>query len=308
MALLAALVEAVEHAQEKRETTAGPELGVARVARRRKGETMKNGLVCGILAALALAATAVPAQIQPAPYVTIHYDRIDPAKMREFEANSRQWVAVFGGAQAGPEFTWRAYQSGYSYAWVSDMPNYAFLDGNEERQKKADEMLGEGKLEELNAGGAVAVAEHHNEIWKHEPELTYQPAGFSPVGMGAINVAVVDVRPAMGKQYRELVKEAIAALKTIAAPVNFIGYSIPFGDGSYSYVSWAKDRAALHSGPEMAPLLTQAVGAEKAAEMYQRYRDCVADGEERDWLVRADLSYLQPAERVATEAAAAETQ
>ena len=60
------------------------------------------------------------------------------------------------------------------------MPDFAYLDGQEERNKKLSEMLGEGKLDELNAAGAPAVLDHYNEIWKYEPELSYQPDGFSP--------------------------------------------------------------------------------------------------------------------------------
>jgi hypothetical protein len=255
---------------------------------------MRKSLIPLTLAVLVLAATGASAQIEPAPYITIHYDRIDPAHLQAWEGNARDWVTAFSKAGIGVELGWRGYQSGFSYAWVSDMADYAWLDGTEARAKKLDQALGEGKLEELEAAAAPAVVEHYNEIWKYEPELSYQHDGFSSDGMRAINVATVTVKPGMGDEYQELVKEAIAALESIDAPVNWFAYSTPFGAGSYAYVSWGENRAALHSGPEMPELLTKAVGAEKMQEMFDHYVNCVAGEEQRDWGVRPELSYMGP--------------
>ena len=96
----------------------------------------------------------------------------------------------------------------------------------------------------------------------------------------------------MSKEYREVVKEAIAALKTIEADVNFVAYSTPYGAGSYAFVTFGKDRGALHSGPEMGALLDEAVGEEKSKELFKRYLGSVASEEERDWRIRKDVSYM----------------
>lgn len=253
---------------------------------------MRKSLISLTLAVAMLAAVGASAQIEPAPYLIIHQDTIDPAHVQAWEQNAKDWAVAFGGAEVGADMGWRGYSSGFTYAWVGDMSDYAYLDGQEARNKQLAEMLGEGKLEELEAAGAPAVLEHYNEIWKYEPELTYLPEGFDLAGMGAINVATHTVKATMGKEYRELVKEAIAALETIEAPVNWLGYSTPFGAGSYAYVSWAKDRASLHSGPEMGEMLTEALGAEKSAEMFGRWVNCIAAEENRDWRVRVDLSYM----------------
>ena len=257
---------------------------------------MKKSLITMTLAALALMAAVLPAQMEPAPYATIHYDRIDPAQTAAFEENSKEWVEAFSSAKAGEDFYWEAYQSGSTYAWVSDMPNYAYLDQREAREKMLNEKLGEGKLDELEAGGAGAVVEHFTEIWKYQPDMTYLPEGFSPEGLTAVNVTVVDVKASMSKEYREVVKEAIAALKKVEAPINFFGYSTPFGEGSYAFVSWAKDRASLHSGPDVGDLLAEAVGGENSNEMYERYMNCVSNVEERDWRARPDMSYTSHGE------------
>lgn len=253
---------------------------------------MKKILILTTLAALVLPAAGALAQVEPAPYVIIHYDRVDPAQMQAWEKNAKDWAVAFGEAELGAEWAWRAYSSGFEYAWVGDMPDFAYLDGQEARNKQLAEALGGEKLAQLEAEGAPAVREHYNEIWKYEPEMSYQPEGFSPEGMKAINVVTVSVKAAMGKEYRELVKEAIAALETIEAPVNWFAYSTPFGAGSFTYVIWGESRADLHSGPQMGALMTQALGEEKANEMFGRYFTTVAHEEERDWMVRADLAYM----------------
>ena len=73
-----------------------------------KHKTLSVMLVAGLV----LTAGAVVAQVEPAPFITIHYDRIDPAQMAEWETNGKKWVEAFRGAKMGPDFYWRAYQSG----------------------------------------------------------------------------------------------------------------------------------------------------------------------------------------------------
>lgn len=239
-----------------------------------------------------LAAAPASAQIAPAPYITVHYDTVDPAQMQAFEKNNREWVEAFQSAKAGKEYYWRAYQSGFTYAWVADMPNFAYLDEGEAREKAVNEMLGEGTMEKLLAGNAPPIIEHHTEVWKFEPELSYWPEGFDPSKMKAINVTIDSVKPGKGKAFRDLVTEAIAAMKKIEADTNWFAYSIPFGSGSYAIVSWAEDRAALHGGPNMGDLLTEALGAEGSQALYGRWLDSMASTETNDWSVRRDLAYM----------------
>ncbi len=252
---------------------------------------MRRHLIPLTLAALVLAAVGASAQVEPAPYLIIHYDRIDPAHMQAWEQNGKDWVEAYAAAGVGAEMGWRAYVSNFGYAWVSDMPDYAFLDGQQARNEKLEKMLGEGKMEELDDAGAPAIVEHYNEIWKYQPEMSYMPAGFDLAGMRAITVATVSVKSGMGEEYRELVKEVVAAFTKSEASANWFAYSTPFGAGSYAYVIWGKDRGDLHSGPDMGDLLTKAVGEEKSAEMFASYMKCVAGEETRDWMVRADLSF-----------------
>jgi len=265
----------------------------------------KSFIITSLAVAIVLMASVLPAQVDPAPYITIHYDRIDPAQTSGWVENGKAWVKAFQEAKAGEEHYWRGYQSGFTYAWVSDMPNYGYMDDSEARNKALNEKLGEGTMDELEAGGQAAIVEHYNEIWKYQADMSYFPEGFSPAGMKAANVSIDSIKPGKGGDFRELVKEAVAAMKTIEAPVNFFAYSIPFGKGSYGFVSWAEDRAALHGGPDFGELLAEALGPEAAQGLFKRYLASVSATEETDWRARPDLSYVsdEPMEKKAMEEA-----
>jgi len=235
------------------------------------------------------------AQPAASPYITVHYDTIDPAGLMEFEANNKKWVDVFAEAGVGADQGWRAYMSGFTYAWVSDVPDFAFLDGRDAREKALEELVGKEKLEALYKGND-AITSHYTEIWKFEPDLSYMPEGFDPAsGQQAINVEYHHVRPSNGEDYRAAVKDAIAALGKVKADTNFVGYRVAFGQGSFVYVSFGESRGALHSGPQMGELLTKALGEEGSMELQQRWLDVVSGVDERDWSVRGDLAYVPAA-------------
>ena len=253
---------------------------------------MKKHITVLLAVALAFGAMPLLAEVRPAPYVIVHYDTIDPAQSEAWSENNKAWVEVFQKAKAGKDYHWRAYQNGFTFAWVSDMPNFGYLDDSEARDKALNEMLGEGVLDRLEAGTAPAIVGHHSEIWKFEPDLSYWPQDFDASKMTAIKVSIDTVRPGKGETFQELVKEAAAAMRKTNAEVNWFAYSIPFGMGSYVFVSWAADNAALHSAPNMRELLTSSLGAEKAQAMYSSWLKHVTNREETSWSVRKDLAYV----------------
>jgi len=246
-----------------------------------------QGMIAGIalLGALALAPT-VGAQ---APYISVHVDEIEPANSSAYEANSREWVAAFTAAGLGADQGWRGYTSGFTYAWVADMPNFAYMDSIEERFAAAGAAVGKEKMAELMEGGSPRS--HYTEIWKSEPEMSYLPNGEPPSDMAYINVGTHHVKPGMDDEYKAVVKDVVAALTKIKADAAFVGYNIALGRGSYAYVSWGADRGALHSRLPMAAMLAEALGPEGAQELWDRWTRCINGTEERDWAIRPELSF-----------------
>jgi hypothetical protein len=244
-------------------------------------------MIAGIamLGALALA----PAVAAQAPYISVHIDEIEPANSTAYEANGREWVAAFTEAGLGADQGWRGYTSDFTYAWVADMPNYAYMDGERERFAAAAAAVGEEKMAALEAGGSSRS--HYTEVWKFEPEMSYLPEGPPTSGMTYINVGTHHVKPGMDDEYKAVVKDVVAALTKIKADAAFAGYSIALGRGSYAYVSWGADRGALHSGPEMGAMLVEALGPEGSREIWDRWTRCINGTEERDWAIRPELSF-----------------
>ena len=252
-----------------------------------------NKHVSAVLAiALALAALPALAEIRPAPYIIVHYDTIDPAQTQEWNEVQREWAEVFRKAKAGKDHYWRAYQSNFTYVWVSDMQSFGFLDGGEARDKAVSALVGEGVMERLEAGSAPAIREHYTEIWKFEPDLSYWQESLDPSTMNAIRVRIDTVRPGKGETFNKLVGDVVAAMKKINAEVNWFAYSIPFGKGSYAFVSWGANEAALHSGPGTRELLSKALGEEEAQAMFSSWLEHVSSTESQDWSIRKDLAYV----------------
>jgi hypothetical protein len=248
--------------------------------------------VAAVLAiALALAALPALAEIRPAPYIVVHYDTIDPAQTQEWNKVQQEWAEVFRKAKAGKDHYWRAYQSNFTYAWVADMPNFGYLDDGEARNKTANELVGEGVMERLQAGSAPAILEHYTELWKFEPDLSYWQETLDPSKMNAIRVRIDTVRAGKGETFQKLVGDVVAAMKKINAEVNWFAYSIPFGKGSYAFVSWGTNEAALHSGPTTRELLSKALGEEESQAVFSSWLKHVSSTQSRDWLIRNDLAY-----------------
>ncbi len=254
--------------------------------------TKLNLLVALTVMASLLSLSPASAEEEAGPaYLLVHYDTVEPSKAMEFEANGKQWVEAFTSAEMGEEWTWDAYSKpDFTYAWVSVMPDYAYLDGQPEREKMMAEALGEEKVGELMAG-AGAVRSHYSDILKAAPEMSYHPKEPLSSDPRFVRVGVHHVKPAMTRQFKDLVKRVVAAYQKAEAPLGFDAYEVEFGQGSFAFVSEADNAAQFYSQPQTGEILAQAEGAEVSQQLFQEWRDCISAYEISDWAYRPDLSY-----------------
>lgn len=256
---------------------------------------MKRILCCVFVAVFAL--TLIPAvafadqhEEAPTAYSMIHYDDVGPANSPAYEENAKDWVESFTEAGMGAEWEWRTYSGpNFNYVFITDVPNYAYLDGDDERWEAVVEVIGAEKIAELEAPGVSDA--HRHELVKRMPELTYMPEG----GMGEVGFVHLSrhsVKPGMGDQFKELVAEVVAARKQVGSSMAVLGSSVEFGQGSYQFVTIAKDAAAFYSAASTREVLTEAYGAEKAQALFDGWRSCITDYETSDWQFRPDLSYM----------------
>lgn len=225
-----------------------------------------------------------------AKYLMVHVDVVEPSMQAEFEKINKKWVEAFTAAEMGPEWTWYGSNSDFTYVWVSPLEDYAFLDGQDDRNTAMAAALGEEKMAELMKG-AKAIKSHHNEIAKFMPELTYEPAAPASETPGIYRLTSHMVKPAMTEQFETLVKEVVAAFKKVDSPVGFTGYQTQFGTGSYVFTTMADDAQQLSGFPGTGEVLAKALGEERAGEMYQEWRNCITDVETEEFEIRRELSF-----------------
>jgi hypothetical protein len=237
--------------------------------------------------------TAVAGEEEKSPvYLVVHYDEVEPSMSDEYEANGKAWVEAFTEKEMGEEWTWWAYsRPGFTYAYVFTMPDYAYLDAQPEREKMMAEALGEEKMKEL-MGDMGAIRSHHSEILKASPELSYHPEESIVEQGNFVQVDVHNVKPAMNEQFKDAVKRAVAAFEKAGAKLGFDAYEIEFGQGSYSFVTFAESAAQFYSQPNAGAILAEAEGPEFAEKLFAEWRDCIDGFETSDWRYRPDMSYV----------------
>lgn len=248
------------------------------------------------IVAVALILTLVPQSLLadhhegPPPFSVIHYDDVEPAQSDEYEENAKAWAEAFKEAGMGDEYAWRMYAGpNFTYAWVSDMPNFAELDKAEAQQGAVAEALGAEKMAELIAG--VVVRTHYSEITKRDHELTYIPEGG--IGdYGFVRVGKHSVRTGMEERFKAAVKKAMGARRKSGSSMPTLASQVQFGHGSYMMVTLAASASDFYAAPSMGAILTEEYGAQEAQELFTEWRDCITDYETSDWEFRPDLSYM----------------
>jgi hypothetical protein len=229
-------------------------------------------------------------------YSIVHIDVIEPSMQAEFEKNNKKWVEAFTEAGMGPEWSWFASNSGFSYVWISPMESYSFLDGEDARNKAMAEALGEEKMAELMAG-SKAIRSHETLISKYMPELTYEPAVPVSTNPGVYRLSVHSVKPDMTEQFEALVKEVVAAFKKAESGVGFAGYQTQIGKGgSYVFATMADNEEQLNAYPSTGEVLAKALGEERADGLFAEWKNCITDFESEDYQIRPDLSFAPKAD------------
>lgn len=224
-------------------------------------------------------------------YSIVHIDVVKPSMQMEYEKNNKKWVEACTEAGLGPEYSWFGSNAGFTYVWISPMENYAYLDGQDARNMVFADALGEEKMAELMEG-AKAISSHETLISKYMPELSYQPAAPASTNPGVYRLGMHSVKPDKTEQFEALVKEVVAAFEKAESPVGFHGYQTQFGSGpSYVFSTLADNEEQLNGYPSTGKVLAEALGEEKAAELFEEWKSCIDDYKEEDYRIRHDLSF-----------------
>ena len=223
-------------------------------------------------------------------YTMIHWDDVGPGQTAAYEENAKAWVAAFKEAGAGAEWEWRTYAGpNFTYVFLTDVPNYAYLDGDDERWAAMVETIGADKIKALSVPGTSDS--HRHELVKELPDLGYMPEG-GPGELKFVRLGQHTVKPGMNDSFKELAAKVQAARKKVGSSMAIFASEVQFGDSSFHFVTLAEDAAAYYAAPSVGALLTEAYGAEEAGALFDEWRNCITDYETSDWQFRPDLSFM----------------
>ena len=244
-------------------------------------------LLLATLSGLRAAASEAPSGVD-----VVHYDRVEPSRTAEYEVAIRAWAAAFREGALGQKWAWRAYCGPDStYAYRSSLPDFAFLDSENDRRQEMISVLGEERSERLRAR-TVAIRSHHSELLRKRPELGYRPARPQGADPAFLRVGAHRVRPAMTERFEAVLRRMTAALSRSRVALPLEVEEVRFGPGLYRLVVAAASAEELAAQPRLDELLRRSLGEEAARELLAEWRQCVSEYTTANWVFRPDLSYL----------------
>jgi hypothetical protein len=240
-----------------------------------------------VLVSLLLASTVFA---EP-PRRRVHIDHLDPAKVGQFEQARKAWVAWIAAHHVSDPWGGMILQVGGStFLTIRSFTTWAELDA------KPTGTL-DPKVQKLynDRSDDALVPPHHSKIWVREPELDYAanrgPADQSgkmiePAGFGTITYEDIKLDDTYEKAWAEIQKELSAAKYPIARVAFFSQY----GSGKLVSLWLAPTKAAFAAAPTIDQVVTKRLGKAKADALLARWRGAVVAHEDKELVVRADLS------------------
>ena len=231
----------------------------------------------------------VTGELGRAPYLRAHLDRLQPAKLKQFEDGRREWLAALA-VQKGFDPWWGSFFELEGLGFLSLRP----LGSLGELGRKApdtpvtpERTAAVTRYNQQSDEGLLFP--HRSQIWRVESDLTYQPPGgaVALTGPGRGKVVFEGVEPTQSDDYEKAWKEIHLALAKARFPLAHFVFSNLYGDGRV--VSVWLGPAEAHA-PELEAALRLALGAERAGELLRAARAPVATTEEYPLRARPDLS------------------
>jgi hypothetical protein len=242
-----------------------------------------------VIATFGCATTARPAG---PPRMAVHQDTLDPALVTTFVDARIKWVQQLRAVgdsdlrgtyvQIGDHTFWSMYR-------FADWPDLSKHRAEAERRLK-DVSQKDSDDYDRDSDRSL-VFPHKSEIWVEKPELEYgAPKPDALIDANVAELVVENVRPTMSKQYWDAWPPIAKALESVKYPLQRVTYHSFYGTGQI-YSFWiAPSETILKSAPPIGQALAVAVGAMKAGEMLQKWRDCVLATETHPVTVRHDMA------------------
>ncbi|MGQ0816145.1 MAG: hypothetical protein ACT4O1_17080 [Gemmatimonadota bacterium] len=236
-------------------------------------------------------ATLIPlaaiAQDAPAPYTGVTAFDVPVNEVMRFEEAARQIVDAAGKAKLKRQFGWGIWQNANTYAVVGEMQKIGELDDPMMWMRQFENTPGQSVLMQAFGKFTGMHYREENEVLQFMPAWSYMPAGMTqPPSYAWAEVAEYWMVAGSDEQYEQLVKEALAVLRSINYPFMIAGYRTPVGKRRNQFVvlyddpgRYAAAQASLEKNPQW-----QALGV--------RFMGIVSDMQMTVWRFRPELSFM----------------
>lgn len=223
--------------------------------------------------------------------MAVHQDTLEPSLVQTFVDARLKWVAHLKSVgasdlrgaylQIGDHTFWSLYR----FATWKDLGRRAELI--ETRGKNIAKQQGDDYDRDSDRS---LVFPHKSEIWIEEPDLEFgAPSPDALVDSAVAELVIENVQPTKDKQYWDTWPIVAKALAQVKYPLQRVTYHSFYGTGQI-YSFWiAPSEAVLKSTPPLAQALAQALGAQRAGELLQQWRECVLATETKPVIVRHDM-------------------
>ena len=261
----------------------------------------KGWALLAIVALLALCAAPVLAddheegEDDSKPYRMVHFDYLNPAKMNAFVDQQKAWVAAFDKAEAGEDWSWWVFQSGFEFVTGWAFKDFAELD--EDGEKMMAEIVGAETMKKLQEPTG-AVVKHHNMIVKHAPDISYMPEDMDWANPGQFfNMSTYWIRPGSEKEFMEMGKKIKAAFEKTKQPNGYNIWMVVAGEGTMLVTAFGENAGEYYSRPEMGKILAEAYGEEGSKKIFDSWMQMAVHQEHKNYRFRQDLSYRPAMEK-----------
>jgi hypothetical protein len=247
-----------------------------------------------VVAALALGGCAtVHASAPEKPRrLAVHIDTIDPGSLQRFVDARLKYVGYLRehGAsdlrgtylQIGEHTFYLVY---YFQGW-GDLTRHG--EEQARRLKNVDEKVEQEYHRDCDES---LVFPHLNELWSERKELELgAPSPTALIDAEVGELVIESVKPTMEDQYSDTWPIIKAALEQAKYPLARVTYWANYGSGRMMSFWLAPSQAVLKAAPPLAQALAVAVGEERAAELLQKWRECVVATETHPVTVRHDMA------------------
>jgi hypothetical protein len=143
------------------------------------------------------------------------------------------------------------------------------------------------------ATAALLVPPHRSEVWRFDPSLSYAVtdpfATLSSAAWGKMTVEEIDPTLA-GHAYADAWQQVREALASREYPLARVSFWSVYGTGDLVSFWLARSQSAFLKAPQPEVVVADALGADRAAELFAKMRAAVVASDAVDVIPRPDLS------------------